>query len=413
MRTLRRQLLSLAFSLVCGGCLLALTSGVAFARIPPSEMKPLIPLDYEPQEKDERGLWEICDRLEREIAASNFVVRDKQLNEYVTGVTRRLLGDRVTDLRIYIVRNPEFNAAMFPNGMMLVHTGLLARVRNEAQLAAVLGHESGHYLRLHSLRGWRDMKTKTATMAFIAVAAAGASGATGNNWVDLANAINNGLFLSLFSFSREMESEADAFGLRLMQEAGYEPHAASNVWAQVLDERKASAEARQKKSRDTSRSMLSTHPPTTERMFELKASAMEIEGRAPTSAKWEGRRDEFMAAIATMRNELIEEQIKLNDPGASLYLLNSLAQDGWDGVLRYHEGEAYRMRDQEGDGQRAADAYSQAVQLDNCPAEAHRAHGYALVKAGSAEEGRKSLARYLELKPNAPDAAMVQFSINQ
>jgi predicted Zn-dependent protease len=375
-------------------------------------MKALIPLDYEPQDKDERGLWELCDRLERDVAASNFLVRDKQLNEYVTGVTRRLLGDRVADLRIYIVRNPEFNAAMFPNGMMLVHTGLLARVRNEAQLAAVLGHESGHYLRLHSLRGWRDMKTKTATMAVIAVAAAGASGATGNNWYDLANAINNGLFLSLFSFSREMESEADAFGLRLIQEAGYAPHAASDVWAQIIDERKASAEARKKKPRDKSGSVLSTHPPTTERMFELKASAMEIEGRAPTSTKWEARRDELSAAIAPLRNELIEEQIKLNDPGASLYLLNSLAQDGWDGVLRYHEGEAYRLRDELGDAQRAADAYSQAVQHENCPPEAHRAHGYSLVKAGSKEDGNRSLSRYLELKPDAPDAAMVRFLIN-
>jgi predicted Zn-dependent protease len=400
-------------SLILCGCLLGMAGGDALARIPPSEMKPLIPLDYEPQDKDERGLWEICDRIERDLVASNFLVRDKELNEYVTSVTRRLLGDRVADLRIYIVRNPEFNAAMFPNGMMVVHTGLLARVRNEAQLAAVLGHEAGHYLRLHSLRSWRDMKTKTATMAVIAVAAAGASGATGQNWYDLANAINNGLFLSLFSFSRDMESEADAFGLRLLQEAGYAPHAASDVWAQVLEERKASAEARKKKTGDKSRSMLSTHPPTTERMFEMKASAMEIEGRAPTSAKWEARRDEFMASIATLRNELIEEQVKLNDPGASLYLLNTLAQDGWDGVLRYHEGEAYRMRDEAGDAQRAADAYSQAVQLENCPAEAHRAHGYALVKAGSKEEGARSLTRYLELKPNAPDAAMVQFSINQ
>jgi hypothetical protein len=192
-------------SLILWGCLLGMAGGDALARIPPSEMKPLIPLDYEPQDKDERGLWEICDRIERDLVASNFLVRDKQLNEYVTSVTRRLLGDRVADLRIYIVRNPEFNAAMFPNGMMVVHTGLLARVRNEAQLAAVLGHESGHYLRLHSLRSWRDMKTKTATMAVIAVAAAGASGATGQNWYDLANAINNGLFLSLFSFSRDME----------------------------------------------------------------------------------------------------------------------------------------------------------------------------------------------------------------
>ena len=43
---------------------------------------------------------------------------------------------------------------------------------------------------------------------------------------------------------------------------------------------------------------------------------------------------EFVVAIAPLRFALIDEQVKLNDPGASLYLLNSLAKDGWDGVLR-------------------------------------------------------------------------------
>lgn len=396
------------------GCALGITSLDALARVAPAEMVPLISLDYEPAEQDERGLWEQCDRLEREIAASNFVIRESQLNDYLQSVTRRLLGDRATDLRIYAVRNPDFNASMFPNGMMLVHSGMLARMRNEAQLAAVIGHECGHYLRLHSIASHRSRRNTSAVMAFLSVAGAAASGASGNSsWYDLAAAINNGLILTVFQYSRAMESEADAFGLRLLQESGYAPHAASEVWAQLIEERKASAAARKKKYRDDAASALSTHPPSSERMFELKASAMEIEGRAPTSATWEARRGEFLEAIAPIRHELLDEQVKLNDPGASLYLLNSLARDGWDGVLRYYEGEAYRMRDGEGDAQRATDAYGQAVQHENCPAEAHRAHGYALIKAGNATEGRGSLARYLELRPDAPDAAMVRFSIAQ
>lgn len=396
------------------GCFLGLPSLPAFARVPPSDMVPLIPLDYEPQEQDERGLWEQCDRLEREITDSNLVIRDPQLNGYLQSVTRRLIGDRVTDLRIYPVRNPDFNASMFPNGMMLVHSGMLARVRNEAQLAAVLGHECGHYLRLHSIKSHRSRRNTSAVMAFVAVAGAAAGGATGNmNWYDLANAINNGLLLTVLRYDRGMESEADAYGLRLMQEAGYTPHAASDVWAQLIEERKASAAERKRKYRDHAASALSTHPPSSERMFELKASAMEIEGRAPASTTWAAGRDEFVAAIATIRHDLLDEQIKLNDPGASFFLLNSLARDGWDGVLRYHEGEAFRMRDGEGDALRAVESYAQAVQYENCPAEAHRAHGYAMMKAGDTDQGRRSLTRYLEIRPDAPDAPMVRFSINQ
>ena len=72
-------------------------------------------------------------------------------------------------IRVYAMRQPDFNASMAPNGMMIVHTGLLAHMRNEAQLAAVLGHESGHYLRRHSVQNWRSLKSKSAAMAVVGI----------------------------------------------------------------------------------------------------------------------------------------------------------------------------------------------------------------------------------------------------
>lgn len=405
----RRQFLS---HTLCG-CVLGLSGADAFAKVAPAQLTSLVPSNYQPSDADERGLWHLCDRLEKDIAASNLLIRDERLNPYLQGVTQRLLDGQKSDVRVYAMRSPDFNASMAPNGMMIVNSGFLARVRNEAQMAAVLGHECGHYLRLHQVRRWRDLKTKSAVMAVVAIAGAGATGATGTDWYGLANAINNGLLLSLFSFSREMESEADAFGIKLMREAGYAPHEASAVWSQLIEERKASAEARKKRYKDNSVSSLSTHPPSSERMYELKAYAMEMEGRQRGEIASETRREEFVTATAPMRQTFVEEQIKLNDPGASLYLLNSLAQDGWDGVLRYNEGEVYRLRDEAGDARRAADAYAQAVQFDNAPAEAYRAHGYALLKASQNDEGRRALSRYLEMQPNAADAAMVRFTLGQ
>jgi beta-barrel assembly-enhancing protease len=405
---LRRRVLA---GTACG-CLVGF--GVsAVAKVAPAELTPLVPPDYEPKDADERGLWQAFDKLEREIVGSDLLIGDASLSAYLEKVTRGLLGDYKGDLRVYAMRDAAFNASMCPNGMMLVHSGLLARARNEAQLAAVIGHECGHYLRLHSIRGWRDRRSKSAVAAFISVAGGAATGATGTNWYDLANAISNGLILSVFSFSREMESEADSYGIKLLREAGYAPHAASEVWSQLIDERKASAAERNKKYRDGSASALSTHPPTSERMFALKAAAMEMEGRAPTGTVHETRREEYLAAIAPIRQSLIDEQVRLNDPGASLYLVNSLAQDGWNGVLRYNEGEVYRLRDQEGDAQRAADAYAAAVAHADAPPEAHRAHGYALLKSGQTSEGRQALEQYLTLKPDASDAAMVRFTLSQ
>ena len=56
---------------------------------------------------------------------------------------------------------PHFNAGMFPNGLMLVNTGFLLRIQSEAQLAAVLGHEVGHYVKRHGMKRQLDAKAKT------------------------------------------------------------------------------------------------------------------------------------------------------------------------------------------------------------------------------------------------------------
>jgi tetratricopeptide (TPR) repeat protein len=124
-------------------------------------------------------------------------------------------------------------------------------------------------------------------------------------------------------------------------------------------------------------------------------------------------RAEWLAAIAPHRAMLLDEQIRLNDPGASLYLIRSLAQDGWDGLLRYNEGEIYRLRGQAGDHEKAAEAYAAATAMPDAPAEAWRAHGYALLKAGKVEDGRNALNHYLAMNPDASDGGVVRYTLNQ
>ena len=382
-------------------------------------MQSLVGTGYRPEALDEKGMWQSIDRLEEEMASSNLLLKSREMHDYTLGILSRLLGSQANDARLYIVFDPSFNASMFPNGMMIVHTGLLARARNEAQYAAVLGHESGHYLRRHSVAKWRDLKMKTGIMAFVGAGTNALSGAavmagqSNRGWVDLANSINGSLAASIFSFSREAESEADAYGLRLIEEAGYSPDAAAAIWQQFADERRASAAARHKRYHDDSRSVVSTHPPTDKRMLDLATSAREIVAIPANSGRvYRDGRDEWRRAVAPLRSMLLDEQIKQNDPGASLYLVKGLASDGWDGTLRYFEGESYRLRDEPGDAAAAAGAYAAAVAFADPPPEAWRAHGYALLKAGQSDAGRGALERYLEARPDARDAAMVRFSLN-
>ena len=144
-----------------GALAASLATGVAQARIRPQDMTPLIGPGYQPTDKDEIGIWQLMDRVEEEVSGSNLLSKDPGTNAYVKDLIGRISGPAAKDMRIYVARIPEFNAMMFPTGFAVIFSGLLLRMRNEAQLAGVIAHESGHFLRRHQIRQWRDMRRKT------------------------------------------------------------------------------------------------------------------------------------------------------------------------------------------------------------------------------------------------------------
>jgi predicted Zn-dependent protease len=393
-------------SLLIGGAAAAasLSTGVAEARIRPQDMVPLVGPGFKPTDKDEQGLWKEMERAEEEIAGSNLLVRDAALTNYLKNLIGKVGGPAAEDFRIYLARIPEFNAMMFPSGFAVVFTGLLLRMRNEAQLAGVIAHESGHFLRRHMIRSWRDMRRKTDIFA-IGTMLAGVGGAAGGVYMgDYVRLAELGTLLSLFRYNREMEGEADAMGARLIEQAGYQPIEMSNIWRQLIGEQQASAAYRRKR-RDRGYDLFATHPAPEDRMADLKADALEV--TVPGKA-YETGRERYLSTIGDYRQTLLDDQVKLNDPGASEYLIQTLALDGWNGLLRFYEGEVWRLRNRHGDDVRAAQSYAAAVVYPDAPADAWRWHGISLMKAGRSGEAKAAFARYLTMKPNAPDAAWVR-----
>jgi predicted Zn-dependent protease len=321
------------------------------------------------------------------------VIRDPELNAYVRGVLCKTVGqEKCAATRIYIMRTPYFNASMAPNGMMVVWSGLLLRVRNEAELASVLGHEFGHFEYQHSLRLFKEIRKKTDAMAWLSFLPYG---------IGLIAQV--GLMGSIFSFNRDMEREADMKGLGYMNQAGYDPRSASAIWAQLRDEMDATAAERKRKSKkDKNGGFFATHPNSKERMDYLAAEA----GKLDLSAVTKGDA-EFRAILSKWWPMLVDDQIMLNDFGATEFLLGKLASDGWSPDLLFARGELYRNRNATGDMAKALDFYNQAITAKPELAEAWRGLGIAQLKTGVREQGQASLRQYLTLKPDAEDKAMI------
>ena len=397
----RRAMLGGAGALAAGTL-----AGVANARVLPKDMVPLIGPGYRAVDQDEKGMWQQMERVEEEVSGSNLLIKDPRLTSYLGDLIGRVGGPAARDMRIYLARIPEFNAVMFPTGFTVIFSGLLLRMRNEAQLAGVIAHESAHFLRKHQLRQWRDMRRKTDMFTFLMMGAGLAGGATGVYAGDLVRLAQLGTILSLLRYNRTLEAEADAMGVRLLAEAGYDPMAMSETWQQLIGELDLSAKYRRKK-RERDFSIFSTHPAPESRMADLKLSAAEVR---QTGRSYDAYRERYLAALAPIRPTLLDDQVKLNDPGASQYVVNTLAKDGWNGVLRFHEGEIWRLRNSQskGDETRAAQGYAAAILYPDAPPDAWRWHGIMLLKQGRTLEARSAFARYLQLAPNAPDAALVR-----
>lgn len=335
---------------------------------------------------DEGGLWAIMDREEKRLRSSPFLIRDRALHDYVQDIACRLAGDHCEDVRVYLVRTPLFNANMAPNGMMQVWTGLMLRMENEAQLAAVLGHEIGHYLERHTLERLRDVKSASAFAQFIGLF--GVIGLVGQLAV----------LAGMFSYSRDQERAADGIGATLMRKAGYDPAEASKVWGNLLAEIKA----RTDHDNELASVMFATHPGVEERVETLATLARESPGGVTKAGIWQEK-------IRPFRRDWLIQEIKRGQREESIALLTRMipSSPGQEDLLAAR-GEVYRLRAKDNDLDLAIADFQAAAALGNEPPEVHRGLAMIYRQRGQSVEARASFQRYLEIAPGAPDAPMIK-----
>lgn len=335
---------------------------------------------------DEGGLWAMMDREETRMRRSPFLIRDSGLRDYLQGIACKLAGEHCADVRVYPVRTPFFNATMAPNGMMQVWSGLLLRVDNEAQLAAVIGHEIGHYLQRHLVDRLRDMKARAAFGMFVGML--GPVGTLGQL----------GILAGSFGFSRDQERDADTVGLGLLRRAGYDPREAAKVWNNLLAEITAS----QGEDAGKSSPMFATHPPSAERGATLARLAEDDSGGFVGEA-------EYARKLASLQFGLMEDELKRGQYGETLALVERrLERTPERADLHYFRGEALRLRSKDGDLDHAISALRQASAVGNEPAQVWRSLGYIHRQREQWAESKAAFARYVEQQPGAPDAAMIQ-----
>lgn len=162
------------------------------------------------------------------------------------------------NFHFHLLADPKtINAFALPGGQIFITSALFDKLVNEAQLAGVLGHEIGHVVVRHSAQ--QMAKGQLGQMLATAVGVGAADRQDGGRSAMMAAQMANQMMQ--LKYGRTDESQADAFGLRYMAQAGYDPSGMLDVM-QVLKD--ASQGGRQPE-------FLSSHPLPETRLDDIKA----------------------------------------------------------------------------------------------------------------------------------------------
>lgn len=193
----------------------------------------------------------------RQFSVDYGTIQDNILNNYIHQTGKKISSVTHRPNMPYSFRcvNASYvNAYAFPGGSIAVTRGILANLDNEAQLAALLGHELGHINARHTAEQM-SKGLLTAAVAGGITAYAGSKNATYGKIAESMGMIGAGMLLA--SYSRDNEREADALGMEYMVKAGYSP----DGFIGLMDMLKSTS----KHMPDSIELMFSTHPMSDER----------------------------------------------------------------------------------------------------------------------------------------------------
>lgn len=227
------------------------------------------------------------------------LLNDLDTNDYIRELGHKLASytGNNRNYSFYIIDDPSINAFAGPDGVIGIHTGLILACETEDELAAVIAHEISHVTQNHLSRRYEYSSTQggISTIATLIAAiligtqdpSAGMAALMGGMGYNLQQQLKN---------SRQHESEADAIGITLLYNTGYNPHAMGSFFARLSKESQL----------DTIKvpEILRTHPVSENRLAEAENRAQNL--KPNNKAKPQSQLNLIQKRIKLLNNSHIE-----------------------------------------------------------------------------------------------------------
>ncbi len=322
-------------------------------------------------------------------------VVDPALTRYVQTVGDRLAAVSDSDLpyEFVVLNDSTPNAWALPGGKIAINRGLLTALNNEAELAAVLGHEIVHAAARH---GAKSMERSMLLQGAILITAISASDS------DYANYIMGGATLGaqLISqqYGRGAELESDYYGMQYMVRAGYDPRAAITLQEKFVA-------LSQGRSASWIQGLFASHPPSEQRVLKNKETSKTL--MAETDGDWILGEQSYQQALAYLRSK--EDAYVAFDQAMSLAAKKeySAATNRVNRAIelepkepRFYglKGNLYYQQEQ---FDQAVTQFNEAVARDDNYYEYYLGRGFSHVRLGNKAQAQMDLERSNQLLPTA------------
>ncbi len=334
---------------------------------------------YLPAQQSQGGLYKI----------------DPELTTYVQAVGDRLasVSDTPLPYEFVVLNSSTPNAWALPGGKIAINRGLLVTLENEAELAAVLGHEIVHAAARH---GAKAMERSLLLQGAVVLTAMGVSGNEYGNYIMEGAQLGSQLITT--QYGRGAELESDYYGMQYMTRAGYDPSAAVTLQEKFVK----LSEGRTSSWLD---GLFASHPPSQQRVDRNRETAAQL--TADPDRTWRKGRDAYQKKIAYLKSKsdayaafdqalLLAKKKEISAARNRIERALSIEPEeprfyGFKGNLLYNE-EQY---------QDAISQYSKAISLDPDYYEFFLGRGMTHARLGNGEKAKQDLARSNQLLPTA------------
>lgn len=324
-------------------------------------------------------------------------IQDNALNDYVNQVGRNIAARTHRQSMPYsfrVVNATYVNAYAFPGGSIACTRGVLLSLENEAELAALLGHELGHVNARHTAQQMSKGALAQSFVGSISVL----TGTQATIFGQLASQLGSiGAGALLASYSRDNEREADALGMEYMVKAGYN----SRGMVELMDMLRSLS----KNKPGATELMFATHPMSDERYQTAVANSRTKYQTAQNLPVYRERFMDHAARLRSIKGAIEEMQRGEQEMGrekygeAETHFRNGLKQSPEDyaGLVMMTLCQIIQKKEEEGlrYAERAKAVYPQEAQ-------GHHLSGFIKLRTKEFEGAYRDFSTHEKLLPGNP-----------